>query len=1001
MPSNASSLDIVDLNNDGENDILACSSLGRYIYFLENKGNQDFDIINKIDIDLYELNSIGSGDINNDEYIDIVYSRYGYNSQLAWLKNNGNNQFTYGGHLYHVPSPGWRTVSFTVADLDGDNVDDIVFSSTNTDHNDLLLRKNLGNGQFQPAISILDTGEVIKYECKDIDTDGDIDIIYSTKNPLCLITAINNGTGDFSNQIINDTNFQDYYYNLLVFDTDNDGDLDIMGFGENDTISLYLNDGENLYSPIYIIKDSLFINYRLEFIDIDNDGDLDVMNPLLQFIENTGNNNFVFNKEYGFQIYPWEYNIYDLNKNGDEDLIFSSRNGSIGYIEDFSIDNSENWRILTSQLFRPMYPSYNKINDDEFPDICIMDYQYKYVFYLNNGFGEFHDTVSLDRLHIYSHESAFYDINKDGFYDIVSYSDYEGNHYNDSSNFKLARNNGDNTFTNYFIEDFEELKHKYANYYDYNEDSILNAVLTASFYNTKTDSIYIFNINHDFTVSPCDTIIFNTPIYIRGYKFYDIDMDSQKDLIINQNNSLIVNYLNDDKFDDDFDTLIISSDDILDFVFATIDNDTLQDLIYSTSTSINVMENFNDSHFGSEYSITTNNYAEKLFAIDINRDSIDELFFLAYDTLGVLSSISEDAYNYESYFYNNHTGTYVDDTPLVFTDIDFDGDLDLLCTYSRESDLSWFENSLIDTLDYSKFPEKDAIWTEQNGIYEGNLLQTWTSLYKTEFDTNLINNSYTNIYEYYLNSSTFDTVRQLFASIRQNVLEKKVYIIRHYLSELKERLLLDFNLNVGDTILLDAYYWNLYPLITDSIFVLDSIGTTIIHNGEEREVQYLSNHKEQNLVSLTLIEGVGSIENPFGPANNLVNKKSTIRTELCCPDYLICLSENDEIVYVQSEESRCNTLEVWTSIETEIQTLLFKIFPNPTKDRINIQFLDKPLTDFEVVVFNNHGSKLSHFYYKKNVQTQTIDFHNYKPGLYLIRINYGSKTNSFKIVKTE
>ncbi len=73
----------------------------------------------------------------------------------------------------------------------------------------------------------------------------------------------------------------------------------------------------------------------------------------------------------------------------------------------------------------------------------------------------------------------------------------------------------------------------------------------------------------------------------------------------------------------------------------------------------------------------------------------------------------------ENYYYNNHA-SYLRKRSFIFPDIDLDGDKDLLCTNHRISDLSWFENSFIDTIGYIPFPETNTVWTEQNTIFEGD-----------------------------------------------------------------------------------------------------------------------------------------------------------------------------------------------------------------------------------------------------------------------------------------
>lgn len=1003
LPNGVSSVNVADFNNDNEQDIVACSSLGHYIYYLESKGNQEFEILKELEFNLYELNEVKSADINNDGLMDIVFSRYDYFSQLGWLRNLGDNQFEMGDYIFSVSGAGWETVAFSLHDMNGDSCVDVVIGCNDSDY-ELEVKLNNGDGTFSySTISVINEGELRSYQCIDFDNDGDTDLLYNSKEPYRLVAAINNGSAEFHERVVIDTNYTDQILRFHSFDSDGDSDNDIICITENDSILLFNNKGNDQFERIQIPNDSAFKLHEVRDIDIDKDGDLDIVSGYSdELIENTGDNIFKLKTLDHISIFSDGNKGADLNKNGIEDLVFGYYSGSIACIEDASLENLNDHKILTSQLFRPMYPAFEKINADEFPDICVSDNGFKYVFYLNNTLGEFSnsDTVSLNMLHEYSSKSPFFDIDMDGFCDVMSF--YDQFHYNviDTTSFIFARNNQDNTFTSIHQDNYNYLVDHTPYFNDYNNDSILDVFLLEDYHYSDTTTILVFKIDTNFTAYLQDTISLKLKIDISDLKFYDWDNNGQNDIFFNNEQSLFTCYSNNNFFSNNIDTIYNTSELIIDFVPVNINSDTLRDLIILTDNSINVLENYNGNSFQNTYKIYTSNLNYAIYADDINNNGIDEVFYLSDDTLSLLQFGENNTYSIENYYYNNQA-YFFGDRSLVFTDIDSDGDKDILCTYYKESDLSWFENSFIDTLDYSKFPEKDAVWTEQNAIYEGNPPQTWTSLYITESDTTILDKSYTNIYEYYLNPNTFDTVRQLYASIRQNVLEKKVYIIRHYLSELNEKLLLDFKLNVGDTTLLDAYYWDLDPITTDSIFILDSTNTTIINNGEERDLLYLSNHNEQTPVSLTFIEGVGSIENPFGPATNLVNKDRATSTELCCPDYLICLSENDELVYVQSNESRCNMLEVWSNIETKIQKQFLKIYPNPTKDKINIEFFDKPISDFEIVLYNNHGSKLNHFYYKKNEQALTIDFNKYKSGIYLLRINSGNNSSSFKIVKNE
>lgn len=306
-------------------------------------------------------------------------------------------------------------------------------------------------------------------------------------------------------------------------------------------------------------------------------------------------------------------------------------------------------------------------------------------------------------------------------------------------------------------------------------------------------------------------------------------------------------------------------------------------------------------------------------------------------------------------------------------------------------------NLTIQSQTYIPFPEKNAQWTEQNGIYEGFPPQTWSSLYITETDTFLLNNSYTNIYEYYLNPNTFDTIRELFASIRQDTLNKKVFIIRHYVSENTERLLLDFNIDVGDTVCLDAYYWDLFPEATDSIFIVDSISKITLYNSEPRDIYYLSNHDGDffPVVQNVLIEGVGSIINPFGPTTDLLKKKNNVARELCCPEYLLCLSVKEEPIYVFNDSTDCGKLSVWTSID-DLNEIAVILYPNPVVDFLQLE-VSPPSTHEKLLIINDMFGKMiitKRFFENKIL----LDLSNLKPGFYLSRLLYEKEITTHKII---
>ncbi len=172
--------------------------------------------------------------------------------------------------------------SISFGDIDGDNDLDMVFIGNidpgassgiylNVDNEFVVSDENI----FEPLTS----GSVQTF---DSDNDGDLDVLFTGSNAISVPTAdlyFNNGDGTFIKSVNPDL-VGVQFSSSAVDDVDNDGDLDfiILGFdGNTATTNLYLNDGNGQYS---ISPNNNFIpadDGSLAFADVDDDGDNDVI----------------------------------------------------------------------------------------------------------------------------------------------------------------------------------------------------------------------------------------------------------------------------------------------------------------------------------------------------------------------------------------------------------------------------------------------------------------------------------------------------------------------------------------------------------------------------------------------------------------------------------------------------------------------------------------------------------------------------------------------------
>ena len=77
----------IDLDNDGDIDVLSASSYDHKIAWYENDGRQNF-IPHIITTEAVHASSVYAIDLDNDGDIDVVSSSQG-NSSITWYENRG------------------------------------------------------------------------------------------------------------------------------------------------------------------------------------------------------------------------------------------------------------------------------------------------------------------------------------------------------------------------------------------------------------------------------------------------------------------------------------------------------------------------------------------------------------------------------------------------------------------------------------------------------------------------------------------------------------------------------------------------------------------------------------------------------------------------------------------------------------------------------------------------------------------------------------------------
>jgi predicted nucleotidyltransferase len=314
-------------------------------------------------IELPVINGVGSiawGDYDNDGDLDILLT--GYNNSYQTIskiyRNNGNNSFT---EQTGIALTGVCGGSVAWGDYDNDDDLDILLTGLNSSNQCISkIYRNNGDNTFIEQTGIVLAGIYDgSVAWGDYDNDGNLDIIltgvtvYPGGVPVSKIYH-NNGDNSFAEQT--SIELTGVLYSSVAWgDYDNDGDLDILLTGYNNsyqTISkIYRNNGNNSFTEQTSIALTGIVSGSVAWGDFDNDNDLDILlsgspDPdsasISKIYCNNGNNSFT--EQTGVDLMGVSFSsiaLGDYDNDGDLDIILTGSSDS-GYISKIYHNNGNN-----------------------------------------------------------------------------------------------------------------------------------------------------------------------------------------------------------------------------------------------------------------------------------------------------------------------------------------------------------------------------------------------------------------------------------------------------------------------------------------------------------------------------------------------------------------------------------------------------------------------------------------------------------------------------------
>ncbi|CAF0862711.1 unnamed protein product [Adineta steineri] len=377
---------------------------------------------------------IATGDFNNDNRVDLVYScRSNQNEEIIVLMNNGNGTF-HNSSVLLLSRSDWITHMYVV-DFNNDNRSDVfLIHGSNfiillsTDNETFEYRTELTN----KYISSINEVHIADFNN---DNQSDVLLIRNTEPKENLIVFLGNDNGAFQTQImVSSTKISKAINTAVVYDLNNDKILDIVisftQFEKNVCI-IYGRGNGSFSSGIVLFERNMIYAVTLAVTDINNDHYADIViydEDSKHFYVLFGSANGAFQRQKPFFTaiisFPYFLFIDDFDNDNQSDIAF------LYSLYDFECkiyhyhNNSfkRNEKTVIKSLGGLDTVIVRDINNDNYLDIILGTVNPNKIYVLfgygNNRF--YSHMVYSGEYQLFSSWLAVGDFNNDNFQDIVS-----------------------------------------------------------------------------------------------------------------------------------------------------------------------------------------------------------------------------------------------------------------------------------------------------------------------------------------------------------------------------------------------------------------------------------------------------------------------------------------------------------------------------------------------------------------------------------------------------
>lgn len=331
-----------DINNDKRIDIVCANEGSDTIGILFGNGDGTFGTVITYFVGLRSVpNSVALGDINNDDYIDMVVVAEGQRARVILFLGQSDGTFTMDEFFLDSGDTD-KYYSTTLADFDGDNNVDIVLANSMGNNISVLLGCGDGTFKTQTTYSTGSGSRPNHLIVDDFNNDNIYDIAVANFGTDEIVIFYGYGNGSFKLARTYSTGFGSGPKRIVAADFNNDKRLEIvvalLGTGDIAVLTEYY--AADFVNQIKISTGAAVQPYAVAVEDLNNDNRSDIV------VANSGTDNLVilfgigkdmFGMEMTYPIgtssQPQHVITRDINQDNQLDIIsVNSKMNSISVI---------------------------------------------------------------------------------------------------------------------------------------------------------------------------------------------------------------------------------------------------------------------------------------------------------------------------------------------------------------------------------------------------------------------------------------------------------------------------------------------------------------------------------------------------------------------------------------------------------------------------------------------------------------------------------------------